>query len=155
MSFFDGYRTETLPANLIQAQRDFFGAHTFRVQPGFEGETTPAGQDIHVKWTATSGNVSTPSLMCMSYFADFAGLIVYLQRLEILLGRRVLGKVEDDIGVKKYDDVLCRQSFSDFGNAFRSCVGGVKLILLTVPTVLLARALKGRFTPQTDNPLDP
>jgi len=60
LSFFDGYRTETLPANLIQAQRDFFGAHTFRVQPGFENDDMKAGQDIHVKWTATSGNVRTP-----------------------------------------------------------------------------------------------
>jgi len=59
LSFFDGYRTETLPANLIQAQRDFFGAHTFRVQPGFENDDMKAGQDIHVKWTATSGNVSS------------------------------------------------------------------------------------------------
>ena len=62
LSFFDGYRTETLPANLIQAQRDFFGAHTFRVQPGFENDDMKAGQDIHVKWTATSGNVRSPHI---------------------------------------------------------------------------------------------
>jgi len=59
LSFFDGYRTETLPANLIQAQRDFFGAHTFRVRPGQENDAFPSGQDIHFKWTATSGNVSS------------------------------------------------------------------------------------------------
>jgi len=59
LSFFDGYRTETLPANLIQAQRDYFGAHTFRVRPGMENERLQAGQDIHIKWTATSGNVSS------------------------------------------------------------------------------------------------
>ena len=58
LSFFDGYRTETLPANLIQAQRDYFGAHTFRVRPGQENDRLKAGEDIHVKWTATSGNVS-------------------------------------------------------------------------------------------------
>jgi 6-phosphogluconate dehydrogenase len=58
LSFFDGYRTETLPANLIQAQRDYFGAHTFRVRPGQENERLKSGEDIHVKWTATSGNVS-------------------------------------------------------------------------------------------------
>jgi 6-phosphogluconate dehydrogenase len=58
LSFFDGYRTETLPANLIQAQRDYFGAHTFKVRPGQENERLKAGEDIHVKWTATSGNVS-------------------------------------------------------------------------------------------------
>ncbi|ORX34738.1 6-phosphogluconate dehydrogenase [Kockovaella imperatae] len=59
LSFFDGYRTETLPANLIQAQRDFFGAHTFRVRPGMENDHMKAGEDIHVKWTANSGDVSS------------------------------------------------------------------------------------------------
>ncbi len=29
LAYFDGYRTENLPANLLQAQRDFFGAHTY------------------------------------------------------------------------------------------------------------------------------
>lgn len=33
LSFFDGYRTKDLPANLLQAQRDYFGAHTFRMKP--------------------------------------------------------------------------------------------------------------------------
>ncbi|WVQ62576.1 6-phosphogluconate dehydrogenase, decarboxylating 1 [Kwoniella sp. B9012] len=59
LSFFDGYRTETLPANLIQAQRDFFGAHTFRVVPGYGNDHLKEGEDVHVKWTATSGNVSS------------------------------------------------------------------------------------------------
>ena len=30
LSYFDAYRSERLPANLIQAQRDYFGAHTYR-----------------------------------------------------------------------------------------------------------------------------
>jgi 6-phosphogluconate dehydrogenase len=59
LSFFDGYRTEVLPANLIQAQRDYFGAHTFKVMPGQENDHLKAGEDIHHKWTATSGNVSS------------------------------------------------------------------------------------------------
>merc|ERR1712111_122681 len=35
LSFYDGFRTKNLPANLLQAQRDYFGAHTFRVKPEF------------------------------------------------------------------------------------------------------------------------
>jgi 6-phosphogluconate dehydrogenase len=51
LSFFDGYRTARLPANLLQAQRDYFGAHTF------EYEDKP-GQNVHVNWTGRGGNVS-------------------------------------------------------------------------------------------------
>jgi len=58
LAFFDGYRSEVLPANLLQAQRDYFGAHTFRVLPGSENKTVPAGQDIHINWTGRGGNVS-------------------------------------------------------------------------------------------------
>ncbi|BEJ10944.1 hypothetical protein CspHIS471_0103660 [Cutaneotrichosporon sp. HIS471] len=59
LSFFDGYRSAVVPANLIQAQRDFFGAHTFRVMPGKENDHMKPGEDIHVKWTANSGDVSS------------------------------------------------------------------------------------------------
>lgn len=59
LSFFDGYRTAVVPANLIQAQRDYFGAHTFRVMPGQENDHLKKGEDIHVKWTANSGDVSS------------------------------------------------------------------------------------------------
>jgi 6-phosphogluconate dehydrogenase len=52
LSFFDGYRTARLPANLLQAQRDFFGAHTF------EYENKP-GTWVHVNWTGRGGNVSS------------------------------------------------------------------------------------------------
>ncbi|PWN92670.1 putative 6-phosphogluconate dehydrogenase [Acaromyces ingoldii] len=58
LSFFDGYRTERLPANLLQAQRDLFGAHTFRVLPGKENDFLKPNSDIHVNWTGRGGNVS-------------------------------------------------------------------------------------------------
>ncbi|KAF8349884.1 6-phosphogluconate dehydrogenase [Amanita rubescens] len=58
LAFFDGYRSDILPANILQAQRDYFGAHTFRVLPGKENERFKAGQDIHVNWTGRGGNVS-------------------------------------------------------------------------------------------------
>ena len=46
LSFFDGYRSDVLPANMIQAQRDYFGAHTFRVLPGKENERLTTNEDI-------------------------------------------------------------------------------------------------------------
>ncbi|EIN13558.1 6-phosphogluconate dehydrogenase [Punctularia strigosozonata HHB-11173 SS5] len=58
LAFFDGYRAEVVPANLLQAQRDYFGAHTFRVMPGKENERLVAGKDIHINWTGRGGNVS-------------------------------------------------------------------------------------------------
>ncbi|EDV91800.1 6-phosphogluconate dehydrogenase, decarboxylating [Drosophila grimshawi] len=51
LSFYDGYRTAKLPANLLQAQRDYFGAHTYELL-GKEG------QFHHTNWTGTGGNVS-------------------------------------------------------------------------------------------------
>ncbi|KAF2195257.1 decarboxylating 6-phosphogluconate dehydrogenase [Zopfia rhizophila CBS 207.26] len=58
LSFYDGYRAKDLPANLLQAQRDYFGAHTFRVKPEYASEAFPEGKDIHVNWTGRGGNVS-------------------------------------------------------------------------------------------------
>jgi 6-phosphogluconate dehydrogenase len=58
LSWFDSYRTAELPANLLQAQRDFFGAHTFRIKPEHASAKYPKGQDIHVNWTGRGGNVS-------------------------------------------------------------------------------------------------
>jgi 6-phosphogluconate dehydrogenase len=52
LSFFDGYRSAWLPANLIQAQRDYFGAHTY------ERLDAPAGQSFHTDWTGEGGQVS-------------------------------------------------------------------------------------------------
>jgi 6-phosphogluconate dehydrogenase len=45
LSFYDGYRTERLPANLLQAQRDYFGAHTY------ERVDKPRGEFFHTNWT--------------------------------------------------------------------------------------------------------
>ncbi|WP_420421256.1 decarboxylating NADP(+)-dependent phosphogluconate dehydrogenase [Simkania sp.] len=53
LSFFDGYRSSRLPANLLQAQRDFFGAHTY------ERIDQPRGQFFHTNWTGTGGDVSS------------------------------------------------------------------------------------------------
>jgi 6-phosphogluconate dehydrogenase len=53
LAFFDGYRTERLPANLLQAQRDFFGAHTY------ERVDKPRGQFFHTNWTGRGGRVSS------------------------------------------------------------------------------------------------
>ncbi|KAI9736839.1 MAG: phosphogluconate dehydrogenase (decarboxylating) gnd1 [Claussenomyces sp. TS43310] len=58
LSWFDGYRTKDLPANLLQAQRDYFGAHTFKIKPEHATEKYPVGQNIHVNWTGRGGNVS-------------------------------------------------------------------------------------------------
>lgn len=55
LSFFDGLRTERLPANLLQAQRDYFGAHTY------ERIDQPRGKFIHTNWTGTGGKVSSSS----------------------------------------------------------------------------------------------
>jgi 6-phosphogluconate dehydrogenase len=53
LAFFDGYRTARLPANLLQAQRDFFGAHTY------ERVDRPRGQFFHTNWTGRGGRVSS------------------------------------------------------------------------------------------------
>ncbi|MCC6291832.1 MAG: decarboxylating NADP(+)-dependent phosphogluconate dehydrogenase [Bryobacterales bacterium] len=53
LSFFDGYRTERLPANLLQAQRDYFGAHTY------ERLDKPRGQFFHTNWTGRGGRVAS------------------------------------------------------------------------------------------------
>ncbi|MDP2997361.1 MAG: decarboxylating NADP(+)-dependent phosphogluconate dehydrogenase [Bryobacterales bacterium] len=52
LSFFDGYRSHRLPANLLQAQRDYFGAHTY------ERVDQPRGQWFHTNWTGKGGDVS-------------------------------------------------------------------------------------------------
>jgi 6-phosphogluconate dehydrogenase len=55
LAFYDGYRSETLPANLLQAQRDYFGAHTY------ERIDQPRGKYFHTNWTGTGGKVSSTS----------------------------------------------------------------------------------------------
>jgi len=49
LAYYDGYRSACLPANLLQAQRDYFGAHTY------ERVDKPRGQFFHTEWTETSG----------------------------------------------------------------------------------------------------
>lgn len=56
LAFYDGYRSARLPANLLQAQRDYFGAHTFKVLPGQENDKLK-GDWIHVNWTGKGGDV--------------------------------------------------------------------------------------------------
>lgn len=58
LSFYDGLRSVDLPANLLQAQRDYFGAHTFRIKPEFANDRYKADTDIHVNWTGRGGDVS-------------------------------------------------------------------------------------------------
>ncbi|CAA6802398.1 MAG: 6-phosphogluconate dehydrogenase, decarboxylating (EC [uncultured Thiotrichaceae bacterium] len=53
LAFYDGYRSERLPANLLQAQRDYFGAHTY------ERVDKPLGEYFHSNWTGTGGDVSS------------------------------------------------------------------------------------------------
>ena len=52
LSYFDGYTTDRLPANLLQAQRDYFGAHTY------ERLDSPRGQFFHTNWTGHGGNTA-------------------------------------------------------------------------------------------------
>lgn len=53
LAFYDGYRQERLPANLLQAQRDYFGAHTY------ERVDKPRGEFFHTNWTGTGGEVTS------------------------------------------------------------------------------------------------
>lgn len=55
LSYYDGYRTERLPANLLQAQRDFFGAHTY------EKVGAPRGEFFHTNWTGHGGSTHSSS----------------------------------------------------------------------------------------------
>lgn len=53
LAYFDGYRTERLPANLLQAQRDYFGAHTY------ERLDKPRGEFFHTNWTGRGGTTAS------------------------------------------------------------------------------------------------
>lgn len=52
LTFYDGYRSAKLPANLIQAQRDYFGAHTYEL-------ADKPGEWVHTNWTGRGGNVAS------------------------------------------------------------------------------------------------
>ncbi len=53
LSWFDGFRSERLPANMIQAQRDYFGAHTY------ERTDRPRGESFHTDWTGRGGSTTS------------------------------------------------------------------------------------------------
>jgi 6-phosphogluconate dehydrogenase len=53
LAFYDAYRSERLPANLLQAQRDYFGAHTY------ERVDKPRGQFFHTNWTGHGGTTAS------------------------------------------------------------------------------------------------
>ena len=55
LSWFDGYTCESLPANLLQAQRDYFGAHTY------ERVDAPRGEFFHTNWTGRGGDTASSS----------------------------------------------------------------------------------------------
>jgi len=53
LAFYDGFRSERLPANLLQAQRDYFGAHTY------ERVDKPRGEFFHTNWTGRGGTTAS------------------------------------------------------------------------------------------------
>lgn len=53
LAYYDGYRSARLPANLLQAQRDYFGAHTY------ERLDKPRGEFFHTDWTGTGGKMAS------------------------------------------------------------------------------------------------
>lgn len=53
LAYFDGIRTARLPANLLQAQRDYFGAHTY------ERVDKPRGEFFHTNWTGRGGSTAS------------------------------------------------------------------------------------------------
>jgi 6-phosphogluconate dehydrogenase len=55
LNYYDAYRCERLPANLLQAQRDYFGAHTY------ERTDKPRGEFFHTNWTGEGGTTASSS----------------------------------------------------------------------------------------------
>ena len=53
VAFYDQYRSAVLPANLLQAQRDYFGAHTY------ERVDKPRGEFFHTNWTGRGGTTAS------------------------------------------------------------------------------------------------
>ena len=53
LAFFDGIRSERLPANLLQAQRDYFCGHTY------ERVDKPRGEFFHTNWTGRGGTTAS------------------------------------------------------------------------------------------------
>ena len=57
LAYYDGYRSGRLPANLLQAQRDYFGAHTY------ERIDKPRGEFFHTDWCHLGGNTTASTYM--------------------------------------------------------------------------------------------
>ncbi|MGP0064487.1 MAG: NADP-dependent phosphogluconate dehydrogenase, partial [Isosphaeraceae bacterium] len=55
LAYYDGYRSARLPANLLQSQRDYFGAHTY------ERVDQPRGKFFHTNWTGRGGSTASSS----------------------------------------------------------------------------------------------
>jgi hypothetical protein len=111
LAFFDGYRSEILPANILQAQRDYFGAHTFRVLPGKENAKLKANEDIREYSLIIVGHVSyRPFRRRQLDRARWQCLGLELQRVIVVRAREPVRF----IGLE-----LC------FSNAIVSSVGGV------------------------------
>jgi 6-phosphogluconate dehydrogenase len=55
LNYFDGFRNSRLPANLVQAQRDYFGAHMY------ERVDRPRGEFFHTNWTGRGGDTASSS----------------------------------------------------------------------------------------------
>ena len=53
LAYYDGYRSDRLPINLLQAQRDYFGAHTY------ERTDRPRGEFFHTNWTGRGGTTAS------------------------------------------------------------------------------------------------
>ncbi len=53
LAYYDGYRSERLSANILQAQRDYFGAHTY------ERVDKPRGEFFHTNWTGRGGSTAS------------------------------------------------------------------------------------------------
>lgn len=70
LAFFDGYRSKDLPANLLQAQRDYFGAHTFNVKKEAVSDKYPEGKWIHGKWSDQFHSESLP--FCKGHVLTFS-----------------------------------------------------------------------------------
>jgi 6-phosphogluconate dehydrogenase len=71
LSFFDGYRTARLPANLLQAQRDYFGAHTYQLE-----KDGAKGEFYHTNWTGRGGRITAgESFLAVQCFSSFCPTI--------------------------------------------------------------------------------
>ena len=88
LSYFDGYTTNRLPANLLQAQRDYFGAHTY------ERLDSPRGQFFHTNWTGRGGNTAASTYNAQGGQYDESSLEHRLDRQGCRYHRRSRGALQ-------------------------------------------------------------